>query len=259
MVNPIPSDYPRVTPYLIVDGAAPRSTSTSRCSAPTERMRMAGPTARLVTPSSPRRLGDHARRRAPRDGRPRPEDRRRHPGVAARLRRGLRRRLRARDRRPARGRCAPVEDQFYGDRSGSSRTRSDTAGTSPRTSRTSATRGRCPSGVRTGPRTDLSGHRRTCPRPGAAISRLLGSLARGVVGVLDVHVQRHRGSADGPRPAHVHVEVLVGEHDHRVADCRARRDPPCRRGLPCASARRRRAPSRRNRSRRWRHRRSDRA
>jgi PhnB protein len=47
MVNPIPKDYPRVTPYLIVDdGAAAIDFYTSVLSA-SERMRMAGPDGKV--------------------------------------------------------------------------------------------------------------------------------------------------------------------------------------------------------------------
>ena len=52
MVNPIPKDYPRVTPYLIVDGASVAIDFYTSVLGATERMRMEDPTARSVTRSS---------------------------------------------------------------------------------------------------------------------------------------------------------------------------------------------------------------
>ena len=69
---------------------------------------------------------DHAGRRAPRDGCAGPEDDRRHAGDDHGLRRGRGRGLPARPSRPAPGPQRAVEDQFYGDRRGQSRTRSAT-------------------------------------------------------------------------------------------------------------------------------------
>jgi PhnB protein len=43
MADPIPSDYPRVTPYLIVDGASAAIDFYSSVLGAVERMRMAGP------------------------------------------------------------------------------------------------------------------------------------------------------------------------------------------------------------------------
>ena len=43
MVNPIPDGYPRVTPYLIVDGAAAAIDFYTSVLGATERMRMGGP------------------------------------------------------------------------------------------------------------------------------------------------------------------------------------------------------------------------
>jgi PhnB protein len=43
MVNPIPKDYPRVTPYLIVDGASVAIDFYTSVLGATERMRMGGP------------------------------------------------------------------------------------------------------------------------------------------------------------------------------------------------------------------------
>ena len=43
MVNPIPEGYPRVTPYLIVDGAAAAIDFYTSVLGATERMRMGGP------------------------------------------------------------------------------------------------------------------------------------------------------------------------------------------------------------------------
>ena len=47
MVNPIPDGYPRVTPYLIVDGAAAAIDFYKSVLGATERMRMAGPDGKL--------------------------------------------------------------------------------------------------------------------------------------------------------------------------------------------------------------------
>ncbi len=47
MVNPIPADYPRVTPYLIVDGASTAIDFYRSVLGANERMRMAGPDGRV--------------------------------------------------------------------------------------------------------------------------------------------------------------------------------------------------------------------
>jgi PhnB protein len=47
MVNPIPDDYPRVIPYLIVDGAAAAIDFYTSVLGATERMRMPGPDGRI--------------------------------------------------------------------------------------------------------------------------------------------------------------------------------------------------------------------
>ena len=47
MVNPIPNEYPRVMPYLIVDGAAAAIEFYKSVFGVTERMRMPGPDGRL--------------------------------------------------------------------------------------------------------------------------------------------------------------------------------------------------------------------
>jgi PhnB protein len=47
MANPIPDDYPRVTPYLIVDGASAAIDFYSSVLGATERMRMAGPDGKI--------------------------------------------------------------------------------------------------------------------------------------------------------------------------------------------------------------------
>ena len=47
MVNPIPDGYPRVTPYLIVDGAAAAIDFCKSVLGATERMRMAGPDGKV--------------------------------------------------------------------------------------------------------------------------------------------------------------------------------------------------------------------
>jgi PhnB protein len=47
MAEPIPSNYPRVTPYLIVDGAADAISFYETVLGATERMRMDGPDGRI--------------------------------------------------------------------------------------------------------------------------------------------------------------------------------------------------------------------
>ncbi|MEA2140881.1 MAG: PhnB protein [Solirubrobacteraceae bacterium] len=47
MADPIPSDYPRVTPYLIVDGASAAIDFYSSVLGAVERMRMAGPDGKV--------------------------------------------------------------------------------------------------------------------------------------------------------------------------------------------------------------------
>ena len=47
MVNPIPDGYPRVTPYLIVDGAAAAIDFYKSVLGATERMRMGGPDGKV--------------------------------------------------------------------------------------------------------------------------------------------------------------------------------------------------------------------
>ena len=47
MVNPIPDEYPRVMPYLIVDGAAAAIDFYTSVLGATERMRMPGPDGRI--------------------------------------------------------------------------------------------------------------------------------------------------------------------------------------------------------------------
>src|ERR687892_664647 len=47
MVNPIPEGYPRVTPYLIVDGASAAIDFYSSVLGATERMRMDGPDGKI--------------------------------------------------------------------------------------------------------------------------------------------------------------------------------------------------------------------
>ena len=136
MVNPIPEGYPRVTPYLIVDGAAEAIDFYISVLGATERMRMAAPTARSGTPSS--NFGDSVIMLADEH----PEMDAVGPKTVGGTPVSMHVYVEDADgafERAIDGRrevAAPVEDQFYGDRSGSSRTRSATAGTSPRTSRT---------------------------------------------------------------------------------------------------------------------------
>jgi PhnB protein len=47
MVNPIPEGYPRITPYLIVDGAADAISFYQSVLGAKERMRMAGPDGKI--------------------------------------------------------------------------------------------------------------------------------------------------------------------------------------------------------------------
>ena len=118
MVDPIPNDYPRVTPYLIVDGASDAIDFYSSVLGATERMRMAGPDgkvghAELAIGDSVIMLADEhldMDARGPRTVGGTPvtlhvyvED---ADGVFARAIDGGAKSLR------------PVEDKFYGDRSG---------------------------------------------------------------------------------------------------------------------------------------------
>lgn len=51
-VNPIPENYPRVVPYLAIDGAAAALDFYRDILGATERLRMTAPTARSGTPRS---------------------------------------------------------------------------------------------------------------------------------------------------------------------------------------------------------------
>ena len=93
MVNPIPDDYPRVTPYLIVDGAAAAIDFYTSVLGATERMRMGGPDgkvghAELEIGQSMIMLADE------------------HPEIDRAVEAGAEV-------------LRPVEDKFYGDRLGS--------------------------------------------------------------------------------------------------------------------------------------------
>ena len=136
MVNPIPEGYPRVTPYLIVDGASAAIDFYSSVLGATERMRMDGPDGKVGHAEI--EIGDSVVMLADEY----PEMNARSPqslggspvslmvyvedvdGVFARAIEAGAKVLR------------PVENQFYGDRSVPSKIRSGTRGTWPRTSRT---------------------------------------------------------------------------------------------------------------------------
>ena len=148
MVNPIPDGYPRVSPYLIVDGAAAAIDFYASVLGATERMRMGGPDgkvghAELELGQSVIMLADE------------------HPEVGAlgpKTVGGTPVSLHVYvedvdsvfERAIAAGAevLRPVEDQFYGDRLGASKIRLATTGTSRAMSRTSR-RTRWPSERRT--------------------------------------------------------------------------------------------------------------
>ena len=138
-VKPIPDGYPQVTPYLIVDGAGAAIDFYSE-GARRHRADAHAGARRQDRPrrARARRLGDHAGRRAPGDGRRRPRSRRRHAGDrSASTSRTSDAAVRARaDRRRDGTVAAPSRTSSTATARASSRTRSGTAGTSPRTSRT---------------------------------------------------------------------------------------------------------------------------
>jgi PhnB protein len=136
MVNPIPSDYPRVIPYLSVDGADEAIAFYAKVFGAKERMRMGAPGGKIghaeieigdavvmladefpdMGGKSPRTVGG-----TPVTVMVYVED------VDACFGRAL---------ENGATETRKVEDQFYGDRVASSRIRSDTSGMSPATSRT---------------------------------------------------------------------------------------------------------------------------
>ncbi len=136
-VKPIPDGYPRLTPYLCVDGANAAIDFYSKVFGATERMRYPGRRQDRPRRAAARRLGDHAGRRVPRHGDPRPEDDRRDARDHQRLRGGRRRDLREGDRRRCDRAARAPRTSSTATAPGSSRTRSGTGGASPPTSRTS--------------------------------------------------------------------------------------------------------------------------
>jgi PhnB protein len=119
MVNPIPEGYPRVTPYLIVDGAAAAIDFYGRVLGATERVRMDGPEgkvghAELEIGNSVIMLADEH-----------PEMGARGPGSVGGTPVSLHVYVEDADEVFARATDAgakamrPVEDKFYGDRGGS--------------------------------------------------------------------------------------------------------------------------------------------
>jgi PhnB protein len=112
-VDPIPKDYPRVIPYLSVDGAAAAIDFYRDIFGAKERVRMSGPDGKVGHAEI--EIGDSvimlaARSRAPACQR---QAARRHAGVHDDLRRGRRRR----EMKAGAKEIRAVEDQFYGDRS----------------------------------------------------------------------------------------------------------------------------------------------
>ncbi len=147
MAKPIPEGYPRVTPYLIVDGAAAAIDFYKSVLGATERMRMGGPEGKVG--HAELEIGDSVIMLADEH----PEMDARGPwsvgGTPVTLHVYVEDADRVFERAIEAGAKAlrPVEDQFYGDRRGSSRIRSDTSGKSPPTSRTCPPR-RCRSAWR---------------------------------------------------------------------------------------------------------------
>ena len=94
-VQPIPEGYPRVTPYLIVDGAGAAIDFYTAVLGATERMRMPAPEGKIG--HAELEIGDSVIMLADEfpDMGHRARDGRRHTGVDHRLRRGRRRHLRA--------------------------------------------------------------------------------------------------------------------------------------------------------------------
>jgi PhnB protein len=119
MVNPIPEDYPRVTPYLIVDGASAAIDFYTSVLGATERMRMSAPDdkvghAELDIGNSVIMLADES-----------PEMEAHSPGTVGGTPVSLHVYVEDADATCERAVEAgaktlrPVEDKFYGDRSGS--------------------------------------------------------------------------------------------------------------------------------------------
>ena len=136
-VKPIPDGYPRVTPYLIVDGAGAAIDFYGKVLGATERMRMPSPGGKIG--HAELEIGDSLIMLAdehPEMGAAGAEDRRRHAGDHQRLRRGRRRRLRAGPERRCDLHCARSRTSSTATAPGSSRTRSGTSGASPPMSRT---------------------------------------------------------------------------------------------------------------------------
>jgi PhnB protein len=136
MVNPIPEGYPRVTPYLIVDGASAAIDFYKSVLGATERMRMGGPEGKVG--HAELEIGDSVVMLADEH----PEVDARGPksvgGTPVTLHVYVEEADRVFERAIEAGARAlrPVEDQFYGDRLGSFEIPSDITGTSPPTSRT---------------------------------------------------------------------------------------------------------------------------
>ena len=143
----IPEGYHSVTPYLVVKGAARAIEFYKQAFGATELLRLDGTDGKVGHAEI--KIGDppdHARRRISGDGLS-------QPGVARRSRgqphgvRGQRRRSRPAGHRRRSKELRPVQDQFYGARSGTCKIPSATSGLSPPTSKTSLRRS-CAGGPR---------------------------------------------------------------------------------------------------------------
>ena len=118
-MKPVPEGYHSVTPYLIVDGAAKAMDFYQRVFGATERMRMPGPGGKVGHAEiTHRRLGDHARRRASRRWARAGRGRSAAPPVSLHLYvADVDATVKAAVAAGAKL-LRPVEDKFYGDRSG---------------------------------------------------------------------------------------------------------------------------------------------
>ena len=173
MVNPIPDGYPRVTPYLIVDDASAAIDFYKSVLDATERMRMGGPDGKVG--HAELGIGDSVIMLADEH----PEVDARGPKTVGGTPVSLHVYVEDADRVFERAiesgaeALSPVEDKFYGDRSGSSRIHSATIGTSLRTWRRSR-RTRCPSGRGRGRYRLTPALRCWLARPGGALRSGIG-------------------------------------------------------------------------------------
>jgi len=119
MVKPIPEGYPRVTPYLIVDGASAAIDFYTSVLGATERMRMAGPNGKVG--HAELEIGDSVIMIADEDPEMNAHGPRSVGGTPVSLHVYVEDADRVFERAIEAGAKAlrPVEDKFYGDRSGS--------------------------------------------------------------------------------------------------------------------------------------------